>query len=239
MNKYVAESLGTFALVFFGCGTAMFVGCNTTGGYVATALAFGLTILAMVYLLGKKSGCHINPAVSFAVLLTKGMTKAEFAGYVIAQCFGSLVASSCLTIIFFFGRNFAADMTGAFGSNGLAGVGGNASAAFGIEFILTFVFVLVILAVTSEKFKFKSLTGVIIGVTLFIVHIIGIRYTGTSVNPARSFGPAVFNGGDALKFLWIFIFAPLAGAGAAAGVCALVRKISVKEDVEEIQEITE
>lgn len=239
MNKYVAEFMGTFALVFIGCGTAMVAGCNTTGGYIATASAFGLTILAMVYLIGKKSGCHINPAVSLAVMLTKGMTKGEFIGYVIAQCFGSLVACSCLTIIFFFLRNFIVDMTGAFGANGLAGVGGNSSFAFWLEFILTFIFVSVILAVTSKKFKYGSFAGVIIGVTLFLIHIVGIRYTGTSVNPARSLGPAIFDGGDVLKCLWIFILAPLAGGAAAAGVCLLIRKKALKEDNEGSTKVTE
>lgn len=226
MKKYVSEFIGTFVLVFIGCGTAMTVGCSPAycPGYFITALAFGIAITIMAYCIGNKSGCHINPAVSLAVMLTGGMNKKEFVGYVIAQCFGSLSAIATLIIIFFFGRSIVADMTGAYGANGLAGVGGSAMMGLLLEIVMSFVFILVVLHVSGKKERYGRFSGIIIGVTLTIIHIIGIRYTGTSVNPARSFGPAMYIGGDALKCLWVFIIGPFAGGALAATVYKLVRK---------------
>ena len=222
MKKYIAEAIGTATLVILGCGTAMLVGCDAAsgGGYILTALAFGLTIVAMAYSIGNISGCHINPAVSLGVLLTGGMTTGEFIGYVISQCAGALCGSAVLAAIFGLGK--VTDMTGGFGANGLAGVNGNALAGLLVEVVLTFIFVIAILGVTSRKAKHGSFAGLVIGLTLVVVHILGIGLTGTSVNPARSFGPALVAaiGGNAapLGSLWVFIVGPLAGAALAATV---------------------
>ena len=219
-KKYIAEAIGTAVLVILGCGTAMLVGCDAAngGGYILTALAFGLTIVAMAYSIGNISGCHINPAVSLGVLLTGGMTTGEFIGYVISQCVGAFCGSAVLAAIFGLGK--VTDMTGGFGANGLAGVNGNALAGLVVEIVLTFIFVIAILGVTSKKANHGSFGGLVIGLTLVVVHILGIGLTGTSVNPARSFGPALFaafNGNAApLGALWVFIVGPLVGAALAA-----------------------
>ena len=221
-KKYIAEAIGTATLVILGCGTAMLVGCDAVngGGYILTALAFGLTIVAMAYSIGNISGCHINPAVSLGVLLSGGMTTGEFIGYVISQCVGALCGSAVLAAIF--GLGGVTDMTGGFGSNGLAGVNGNALAGLLVEIVLTFIFVIAILGVTSKKANHGSFGGLVIGLTLVVVHILGIGLTGTSVNPARSFGPAVvaaISGNAApLAALWVFIVGPLVGAALAACV---------------------
>ena len=219
-KKYVAEFIGTFVLVTFGCGTAMLVGCNAVNGcgYILTALAFGLSIVAMAYSIGNISGCHINPAVSLGVLINGGMTAKDFVGYVIAQCLGGFAGASLLAGIFCLGG--VTDKTGGFGTNGFAGVNGSAGAAFLVEVLLTFVFVLVILGVTSAKFNHGSFVGLVIGLSLTFVHILGIGLTGTSVNPARSIGPAIIaaiNGNTApIGQVWVFILAPLLGAAIAA-----------------------
>ena len=220
MKKYLAECIGTATLVILGCGTAMLVGCNAAAGsgYLLTALAFGLTIVAMAYSIGNISGCHINPAVSLGVLLTGGMSAKEFVGYVISQCVGALAGTGVLAAIF--GLGSVTDMTGGLGSNGLAGVGGSAIAGLVVEIVLTFIFVIAILGVTSKKANHGSFGGLVIGLTLVVVHILGIGLTGTSVNPARSFGPALvaaFRGNSApLADLWVFIVGPFAGAALAA-----------------------
>ena len=220
MKKYLAECIGTATLVILGCGTAMLVGCDAAAGsgYLLTALAFGLTIVAMAYSVGNISGCHINPAVSLGVLMTGGMNAKEFVGYVVSQCVGALAGSGILALIF--GLGGVTDKTGGFGTNGLAGVGGNALAGLVVEIVLTFIFVLAILGVTSKKAGHGSFGGLVIGLTLVVVHILGIGLTGTSVNPARSFGPAVvaaIAGNTApLAALWVFIVGPLVGAALAA-----------------------
>ena len=222
MKKYLAEAIGTCTLVVLGCGTAMLVGCDAAsgGGYILTALAFGLSIVAMAYCVGNISGCHINPAVSLGVLLSGGMEKKDFLCYVVAQCVGALVGSALLALIFSLGK--VTDMTGGFGTNGLAGVGGNAFAGLLVEIILTFIFVMCILGVTSSKAGHGSFGGLVIGLTLTGVHILGIGLTGTSVNPARSIGPAIvaaIAGNTApLACLWVFIVGPLVGAALAAVV---------------------
>ena len=206
-RKYLAEFIGTCVLVVFGCGTAVVARCSTDNypGYILTALAFGLVIVAMAYSIGNISGCHINPAVSIAMLVSGKMGIGEFAGYVISQVLGGIVGGAILAGLL--GRD-----TG-LGANGL--YNGNIGASILVEIILTFVFVLAILGVTSKK-EFGSVAGVVIGLTLTLVHILGIAFTGTSVNPARSLGPAIFAGGDALANVWVFILAPLAGAIIAA-----------------------
>ena len=220
MKKYIAEAIGTCTLVVLGCGTAMLVGCDAAsgGGYILTALAFGLSIVAMAYSIGNISGCHINPAVTLGVYLSGGMDKKDVGGYVIAQCIGALVGSALLAMIFALGG--VKDMTGGLGTNGLAGVGGNAIAGLLVEIILTFIFVTCILGVTSSKAGHGSFGGLVIGLTLTGVHILGIGLTGTSVNPARSIGPAIvaaITGNTALLgSLWVFIVGPLVGAALAA-----------------------
>lgn len=222
MKKYIAECIGTMVLVTLGCGTAMLVGCDAVmgGGYILTAFAFGLSIVAMAYSIGNISGCHINPAVSLGVLLSGRMSSKDFVCYVIAQCIGALIGASILATIFTMGG--VTDMTGGLGTNGLAGVNGNSMAGLLVEIILTFIFVINILGVTSPKANHGSFGGLIIGLTLVGVHILGIGLTGTSVNPARSFGPAVVAacGGNVapIECLAVFIVGPLVGAALAAFV---------------------
>ena len=203
MKKYVAECIGTAVLVLMGCGTAMLVGCDAASGsgYLLTALAFGLSIVAEAYCIGNISGCHVNPAVSLAVYMNGGIDKKDFIGYVVSQVIGAFVGTILL-------------------ANGLAGVNGNAFAGLIVEIVLTFIFVLTILGVTSKKAGHGSFGGLVIGLTLTFVHIFGIGLTGTSVNPARSIAPAVFaifsGNTDPIISLWIFIAGPLLGAALAA-----------------------
>ncbi|MBQ9441386.1 MAG: aquaporin [Selenomonadaceae bacterium] len=220
MKKYIAECIGTMVLVVLGCGTAMLVGCDAAngGGYILTAFAFGLSIVAMAYSIGNISGCHINPAVSLGVLLCGRMSNKDFVYYVIAQCIGALIGATLLSTIFTAGN--VTDMTGGLGTNGLAGVNGSAVAGLLVEIVLTFIFVINILGVTSPKFNHGSFGGLIIGLTLVGVHILGIGLTGTSVNPARSFGPAIVaamgGNGAPIESLAVFIVGPLVGAALAA-----------------------
>ncbi|MBQ3841404.1 MAG: aquaporin [Ruminiclostridium sp.] len=228
MKKFIAEIIGTCVLVTLGCGTAMLVGCDAANGcgYVLTALAFGLVIVGMAYCVGNISGCHINPAVSLGVLISGGMSVKDFFMYIVAQCIGAFAGSGILAAIF--GLGGVVDQTGGFGANGLGGVNGNAIAGLIVEIVLTFVFVLTILGVTSKKGNHGSFGGLIIGLTLTLVHILGIGLTGTSVNPARSIAPAVFaaiTGNTApLEALWVFIVGPLVGAALAAVVYKFLEK---------------
>ncbi len=228
MKKYLAEVIGTAVLVFMGCGTAMLVGCDAANGsgYLLTALAFGLSIVAMAYSIGNISGCHVNPAVSLAVLISGGMEAGEFAGYVISQIIGAFIGSGLLALIF--GAGGVTDMTGGYGANGLAGVSGNAFAGLLVEIVLTCIFVLAILGVTSKKANHGSFGGLVIGLTLTFVHILGIGLTGTSVNPARSIAPAVFaaiaGNTDPIAALWVFIVGPLVGAALAAFIYKALEK---------------
>jgi len=223
MKKYAAEFIGTLILTFMGCGSAMFLGCDVPGGHLAVALAFGLAIVATAYVIGDVSGCHINPAVSLAMLINKKLSASEFAGYVIAQIIGAIAGAGLLKMLTSFG---IADLTGALGSNGVANAGGIGGALI-VEVILTFIFVFAILGVTSSKNN-GSVAGIVIGLTLTFVHIVGIPLTGTSVNPARSIGPALLAGGDALSNVWVFILAPLVGAALAAFVFKGVAEVKAK-----------
>ena len=218
IKKYLAEFFGTMVLVLFGCGTAVVTGGLTGGagsgtlGVVAIALAFGLAIVAAAYAIGHVSGCHVNPAVSLAVLINGGMSFVDFIGYVIAQIAGAFAGSG---ILLFITKN--TDLPEGFGSNGFgesSAVQLTTAGAVVVEIVLTFVFVMTILGVTSSK-KTSHIAGIVIGLTLTFVHIIGIPLTGTSVNPARSLAPAVFQGGEALNQVWVFILAPLVGAALA------------------------
>ena len=228
IRKYVAEFIGTMVLVIMGCGTAMLVGCDAAngGGYILTALAFGLVIVGMAYCVGNISGCHINPAVSLGVLISVGMSVKDFICYVVSQCLGSIAGTGILKLIFTLGN--VEDKTGGLGSNGLAGVNGSAVAGLIVEIVLTCIFVLTIIGVTSKKAGHGSFGGLVIGLTLTLVHILGIGLTGTSVNPARSLGPAIFAGGDALSSLWVFIVGPFVGAALAAVIYKLLEGKSEK-----------
>lgn len=208
MKKYVAEFIGTLVLVLFACGTAAVVGCSTASpdvAYLLTALSFGLVIVAMAYSIGNVSGCHINPAVSIAVLLCKKMSVSEFIGYVVAQFLGATAGAAIL--------GYLAGWDCGFGANGL--YNGDVMKSLVVEVILTFIFVLAVLGATSKAENGK-VAGLVIGLSLTMVHIFGIHFTGTSVNPARSFGPALLAGGDALANVWVFIVAPLVGGVLAA-----------------------
>ncbi len=209
IKKYLAEFIGTFVLVFFACGTAAVVGCSAENGtgYLLTALAFGLVIVAMAYSIGNVSGCHINPAVSIAMLISGKLGIKDFAGYVVAQFLGATAGAAALMV--FVGKESG------LGANAL--YKGDIWLSLLIEVILTFVFVIAILGVTS-KVENGAVAGIVIGLSLTLVHILGISFTGTSVNPARSFGPALFVGGDALANVWVFIVAPLVGGALAAVV---------------------
>jgi aquaporin Z len=228
MKKLLAEFIGTMTLVVLGCGTAMLVGCDAASGsgYLLTALAFGLTIVAMAYSIGNISGCHINPAVSLGVLLSGGMKLKEFVSYIISQCLGALAGAGLLALIFNLGN--VTDKTGGYGSNGIGGVGDNAFAGLLVEIVLTFIFVIAILGVTSKKASHGSFGGLVIGLTLVVVHILGIGLTGTSVNPARSIGPAIVaaisGNTDPIASLWVFIVGPLIGAALAAIVYKYLEK---------------
>ena len=208
IKKYVAEFIGTFVLVFFACGVANFVGVNSLKGtgYLVTALAFGLVIVAMAYSIGNVSGCHINPAVSIAMLICGKLKIVDFIGYVVAQFAGALAGAGALSLFV----DPATKPT--YGANAIFR---DVPSTLLIEIILTFVFVLTILGVTSKK-ENSSVAGIVIGLSLTLVHLLGIKFTGTSVNPARSFGPAVFAGEKALEEVWIFIVAPLLGGILAA-----------------------
>ena len=192
MKKYVAEFIGTFVLTFVSCGAAAVSGgVDGVLGILGIAVAFGLSIVAMAYSIGNISGCHINPAVSLAMLISKRMDGKDFVGYVIAQVIGGLAAAGLLKLV---GSMCDPVITG-LGTNGY----GDAS----------------YVGVTSKE-SFSSVAGLVIGLTLTFVHIIGIPLTGTSVNPARSLGPAIFTGGEALSQVWVFIVGPFVGAAIAA-----------------------
>jgi len=209
IKKYLAEFIGTFVLVFFACGTAAVVGCSAENGtgYLLTALAFGLVIVAMAYSIGNISGCHINPAVSIAMLINGKMNIKDFIGYVIAQFLGAVAGAAALMA--FVGKESG------LGANAL--YKDNIWLSLLIEVILPFVFVIAILGVTSKE-NSGTVAGIVIGLSLTLVHILGISFTGTSVNPARSFGPALFVGGNSLANVWVFIVAPLIGGALAAVV---------------------
>ncbi len=212
MKKYLCEFIGTFVLVLLGCGSAAIAG--TTLGTLGIAFAFGLAIVAMAYSIGQVSGCHVNPAVSLAMFINKKMTVKDFIGYVVAQLLGAFAGAGILYIIIrCTGLPFAG--LGANGYGDLSAVGINLGGALLVEVIATFIFVLVIMGVTSDS-KYSSIAGLVIGLTLTLIHIVVIPLTGTSVNPARSLAPALFVGGEALSQVWVFILAPLVGAALAA-----------------------
>ena len=210
MRKYFAEFIGTLVLVLFGTGVAVLSG----GNLVATALAFGLAIIAEAYVIGDISGCHVNPAVSLAMFISKRLPGKDFAFYVIAQILGALAGTGLLFLILS-STNLGTAALGANGYGSLSVTNISLLGAIVTEIALTFVFIFTILGVTSDSKK-ASVAGIVIGLTLTFVHLIGIKLTGTSVNPARSLAPAIFLGGTALKQVWVFIVAPLIGGALAS-----------------------
>lgn len=220
-KKCMAEVIGTFILVFFGCGAAVIAGADgTTGiGLTGISFAFGLSIIAAAYGIGAISGAHLNPAVSLGALLAGRLPAGEFAAYVIAQLTGAVLACLVLWLILSGQQGYSGLGAYALGANGYgpAYLGGyNLTSALVFEFVMTFLFVTVILGITQSGAP-VGFAGLAIGLTLAGIHLVGIKVTGVSVNPARSFGPALFAGGAALSQLWVFILAPLAG-GALAGI---------------------
>ena len=214
MKKYLCEFIGTAVLVLFGCGSAAIAGGAL--GTLGIALAFGLSIVAMAYVIGNVSGCHINPAVSLAMLISKKMSIKDFIGYIVAQFVGAIAGIGLLYLIMVnSGLDVNVQGLGANGFDAASAVNLNMIGAIIVEVILTFVFIYTILGVTSDEKK-SSIAGVVIGLTLAFVHIMGIPLTGTSVNPARSLAPAIFLGGEALKQVWVFIVAPFIGSAIAA-----------------------
>lgn len=210
-------------MVLFGCGTAVIAGTSVVGpagaGLLGISIAFGFAVVAMAYAIGGISGCHINPAVTVGVYLAGRMDARDAIGYIISQCIGAILGAAVLYLIVSGRPEFVMPEWG-LGSNGWGeGYLGqyNVASAFVIETVMTFLFLLVILAVTS-KYGNGTMAGLAIGVTLMLIHLVTIPVTGTSVNPARSLGPAIFAGGQALAQLWLFIIAPILGAAIAAVV---------------------
>jgi aquaporin Z len=231
MKKYIAELIGTFSLVLFGCGSAVIAGISQTGpsgiGLLGIAIAFGFAVVAMAYAIGGISGCHVNPAVTIGVLTAGKMSVKDAVGYIISQCIGAILGAFVLYLILK-GKPGWQMGEWALGSNGWGeGYLGayNTCSAFLIEAVMTFLFIFVILGTTS-KFGNGAMAGLAIGVTLMLIHLVTIPVTGTSVNPARSLGPALFAGGKALAQLWLFIIAPIVGAI----IAALVWKFGFDKD---------
>lgn len=226
-KKYIAEFIGTFTLTLFGCGSAALSGgIDGKLGILGISMAFGLSIVAMAYAIGDISGCHINPAVSLAMLISKKLDVKDFVGYIVAQVLGGVAAAGVLSFIINSSANLGSVAEVGLGQNGFGSasyVGLSMGGAIVVEIILTFVFLLTILGVTA-KAKTGTVAGLVIGLCLAFVHILGIPLTGTSVNPARSFGPALLLGGQALSQVWVFIVAPLIGAALAAVVWNAVCK---------------
>ncbi|MCQ2145811.1 MAG: aquaporin [Bacteroidales bacterium] len=216
MKKYIAECIGTAVLTLLGCGTAVFVGCGEPAGVFATAAAFGLSVIAMAYTIGAISGCHINPAITLGVALSGRMSWKDACGYWAGQFLGGIIGAAVLfAIVKVTGAAGAMGNPAGLGTNGVANAGGVCGAIL-VEIVATYLFVLVVLGTTDEKKGAGNLAGLAIGLTLVLIHLVCINLTGTSVNPARSFGPALFVGGAALKDVWVFILAPLAGGALAA-----------------------
>lgn len=213
MKKYFAELVGTFVLTFLGCAAAVSLNCGSdTASVVGTALAFGLTVVAMAYTIGGISGCHINPAISLGVFLSGKMSAKDCAGYIVFQIIGAILAAAVLAGIVATAPDLAQGTT-----TGANTCNGGQLNGFIVELVLTTLFVLVVLGATSKtNGATNNFAGLAIGLTLILIHLVGINFTGTSVNPARSIGPALFQGGQALCDLWVFIVAPLAGGALAA-----------------------
>ena len=219
MKKYLAELVGTFVLTFLGCGAAVALGCGTdTASIVGTAFAFGLAVVAMAYTIGGISGCHINPAISLGCFLSGRMSAKDCGMYIVFQVIGAILAAAVLAGIV--GTAPEAVITTKTGAN---------ACAFGVtnglivEIVLTMLFVLVVLGATAKtNGATNNFAGLAIGLSLILIHLVGIHFTGTSVNPARSIGPALFEGGDALNQLWVFIVGPFVGGALAACIWKII-----------------
>jgi aquaporin Z len=214
-KKYVTELLGTFVLVLMGCGSAVLAGSYI--GFVGISFAFGLAVLAMVYAIGGVSGCHINPAVTVSMLVVKKISVKDALYYILFQCVGATVGTGVLYLIASgkAGYSLASVGLGQNGYDAASPAGYGLVAAFTAEVVLSFIFLLVIHGSTSAKAP-PGFAGLAIGLSLVLIHLVGIPVTGTSVNPARSLGPALFVGGVALSQLWLFWVAPILGAVLAA-----------------------
>ena len=221
MKKYLAEMVGTMVLVLMGCGSAIFNGgCGTPAQVLMVAVAFGLSVVAMAYTIGGISGCHINPAITLGCMLSGRMKTSEGLMYMVFQVVGALIGS---TILWLLTSNIDMAYATTTGANACA-AGVSLTGGFLAELVFTFVFVLFLLGATDSKVGAVNFAGLAIGLSLVLVHIVCIPITGTSVNPARSIAPALFEGGAALSQLWIFIVAPLVGAALSAGVWKLLEK---------------
>lgn len=210
MKKYIAEMIGTMVLVLIGCGSAVFAGAAqpfASVGTLGVAFAFGLSVVAMVYTIGKISGCHINPAITLGMLIAKKISAKDAGMYMIFQVVGAIIGSAILYVL----AKDSGSTTTLTGANGYT----NLLPAFVAETVFTFIFLLVVFGSTSKGAP-NNFAGIAIGLTLVMIHIVCIPITGTSVNPARSIGPAIFQGGEALSQLWLFIVAPFLGAAIAA-----------------------
>jgi len=217
MKKYLAEAFGTFVLTLLGCGAAVSLNCGVdTASVVGTSCAFGLAVVAMAYAIGGVSGCHINPAITLGCLLS-GRISGKYAGmYMVAQVIGAVIASAVLYAL--------VSTSAALGTTTGANVCNYGVAnGFLAEVVLTMIFVLVVLGATDDQKGAGNFAGLAIGLSLILIHLVGIHYTGTSVNPARSIGPALFEGGQALADLWVFIVAPFVGAALAAGIWKAIK----------------
>ena len=226
MKKYISELIGTMVLVLFGCGSAAIAG--STLGTLGIAMAFGLSIVAMAYVIGDISGCHINPAVSIGMWIDNRLNSKDLIMYIIFQCIGAVIGIALLAAMINSAPSLGGYLTTGLGQNGFgsaSSVGLNVVGAILVEIILTFVFVFTVLGVT-KKVENGAVAGIVIGLTLAFVHIMGIPLTGTSVNPARSLAPALFMGGQALQQVWVFILAPIVGAV----IAGLLYKGLISED---------
>ncbi|MBP5704467.1 MAG: MIP family channel protein [Paludibacteraceae bacterium] len=223
-KEYLAEMIGTMVLVLMGCGTAVSLNCGVdTASVVGTAVAFGLAVVAMAYTIGGISGCHINPSITLGCLISKRISPKDAGMYMVFQVIGAFIGSGLLALL--------VSQVGAAGTQtGANSCANGPVAACIVETILTFVFVLVVLGTTDSKKGAGNFAGLAIGLSLILVHLVGIHYTGTSVNPARSIAPAVFEGGDALSQLWAFIVGPFAGAALAAVVWNCIAGCCKNED---------
>ncbi|MFW3146000.1 MAG: aquaporin Z [Thermoplasmatota archaeon] len=247
-KKYIAEMIGTFVLVLIGCGSAVIAGERI--GFLGISFAFGLAVLAMVYAIGPISGCHINPAITVAMWIGGKIKSKDAAAYIVVQIIGAMIAAAVLWGIAsgmdgyslsdnglgqnFYGQETIKETVTIMGEDITTEVttGYTMAAAFAAEVVLTFIFLMVIFGATSDKAP-KGFAGLAIGLALAFIHMVGIPITGTSVNPARSIGPAVFVRGDALSELWLFIVAPLIGAAIAALVWRFILEDRVEKEEEE------
>ena len=220
MKKYLAEMVGTFVLTFLGCGAAVALGCGTdTASVVGTAIAFGLAVVAMAYTIGGISGCHINPAITLGCFLSGRMNAKDCGMYMVFQVIGAILAAACLAGIV---SSASVDpiITTSTGANACSyGV----TNGLLVEIVLTMIFVLVVLGATAKtNGATNNFAGLAIGLSLILIHLVGIHFTGTSVNPARSIGPALFQGGEALSQLWVFIVGPFVGGALAACIWKII-----------------